>query len=104
MLSLVYFLILTPCALCNRKNLKITGKHWNETDRVGWYANLQSTADPKIFSGASVHEELLAQTHTGKGGNVSRIPLLLYKVLQPLRHLATPPKEKELSPDLYVMF
>ncbi len=104
MLSLVYFLILTPSALRNRKNLKIASERWNDIDRAGWHANLQSTADPKIFSDSTVHEELSARTHAREDDNVKTTTLLLYRVLQPLGFLATPPKEKELSPDLYVMF
>ncbi|HKM77126.1 MAG TPA: hypothetical protein VJZ32_11985 [Candidatus Bathyarchaeia archaeon] len=104
MLSLVYSLILTPYALRNRKNLKITTKLWNDIEQTGWYPNLQSTADPKIFSDSSVREELLALAHTDKGDTVKGIPLLLYRVLHPLSVLATPPEKKELSADLYVMF
>ena len=61
----------------------------------------QSTSDQELFLGSrSDREELVAIM--ARGGN-SRI-IFLYDVFEALRPLSLPPKEKELSTDLYVMF
>lgn len=67
----------------------------------GWQDKVQSTSDQELFLGSrSDREELVAIM--ARGGN-SRI-IFLYDVFEALRPLSLPPKEKELSTDLYVMF
>jgi hypothetical protein len=102
-LSLVYFLLVTPIAWRERTDTKreiATWKHYRA--RIGWHANEQSTSDPEIYKSSSSSRDewvaLVAERRSGKWA------LLVYDILLSLRFLARPPKEKELSADLYVMF
>jgi hypothetical protein len=77
--------------------------NWKDpTVRIGWYANEQSTSDLEIYkSTLSSRDDLITMIRKGTIGNQT---LLAYEILWPLNFLAKPPKEKELSSDLYIMF
>ena len=102
-LTLIYFLLTTPLAWQKRSNPinEITG--WRKFGRrIGWRPNVQSTSDTQIYpSEQSSRDDLIALIHANR---IDRSTLFLYDVLSPLKFLAKPPKEKELSSDLYVMF
>jgi len=100
-LSFVYYTIVTPMAWRTKQsggNDVLTWKDYR--NRIGWRANVQSTSDPEIYRTLqSPRGELLSLLH-GRNKSV----LVLYDLLMKFRFLAKPPKEKELSADLYVMF
>jgi len=101
-LSLVYFLEFTPIAWRQRMNPKNEISKWNDpTVRIGWHTNEQSTSDPETYRSMSSHDELTMLTRKGM---MDKRTLLAYDIVRPLNFLAKPPKEKELSSDLYIMF
>jgi hypothetical protein len=95
--------MLTPIAWRKRTNPKNEISTWKDRNaRVGWHSNEQSTSDPDIYKSLpSSRDELVALIL--EKGNDNHV-LLVHDVLQPLKFLAKPPKEKELSTDLYIMF
>ena len=102
-LTLIYLLLVTPIAWKKRSNQNSEIAAWRKfRGRIGWRPNEQSTSDPQVhLSGLSSRDDLLALMRMKK---VDHSTLLLYDALSPLKSLAKPPKEKELSSDLYVMF
>lgn len=102
-LSLVYLLVLTPLGLRTRANSRSEVYSWkNQRTRVGWCPNKQSTSDLTIYTRFSSSREDLLTLKKEKTDASST--LRMYDILMPLKFLAKPPKEKELSADLYVMF
>jgi hypothetical protein len=102
-LSLIYLLVLTPIAYKMRMNPERHMSSWNErTARSGWNPNVQSTSAPQIIRISSSSRDELAALTREKGNDTCA--LLVYDILRPLEFLARPPKEKELSADLYKMF
>jgi hypothetical protein len=99
-LSVVYILIITPMTLSRRNNPKRRLSSWMDNSESGWHANVQSTKDDATFSDSRSPSDELAQLREGYGNSA----LAVYSILKPLRWLARPPEEKELSTDLYVMF
>ena len=102
-LTIIYFLLMTPLAWQKRSDPKNEIAGWrNFGRRVGWRVNEQSTSDPQVYlSALSSRNDLITLMRMNK---IDHSTLLLYDVLSPLKFLAKPPKEKELSSDLYVMF
>ncbi len=99
-LTLVYFLLVTPIAL--QKRFKDETTSWSQSDsRLGWYANEQTTSDPRIYTATSSGRDDLADLVRSTSNSWI---LRLYDILLKLQVLAEPPKEKELSADLYVLF
>jgi len=98
-LSIIYFLIMTPMALMNRFSPRNKLSTWKDTAATGWHKNEQSTSDPRTFSGSSsTRGELAAMKGNGK------YTIAAYDILRPLKGLSKSQEEKELSTDLYVMF
>jgi hypothetical protein len=102
-LSLVYFLLVTPIAWRKRGQRKSEVAAWKHYQaRIGWRINEQSTSDSEIYrSLSSSRDHLAALVREWQSDSWM---LLLYDVLLRLEFLAKPPKEKELSADLYMMF
>lgn len=99
-LSLVYFLLLTPMSSWQRR--KSWGiSTWNSEGLAGWHPNVESTFDERIFADSSTLDELSV---VAKEGGAGEAELLMFRILQSSRFLARPPKGKQLSGDLYVMF
>jgi hypothetical protein len=101
-LVLVYFLLVVPIGWRLRTRRDSDIALWKVSHvRKGWYINEQSTSNPETYrSMFSIRNELAAIEHE-KG---DRWTMLLYDVLVAIGFLAKPPKEKEISADLYVMF
>jgi hypothetical protein len=97
-LSLIYFMILTPIAW-RKTNRDSEWRH--SIERTRWHVNEQSTSDSRIYKNSSGRDEFLDLIRERGDDNSA---LQLYDVLNVLRFLAEPPKEKELSSDLYVIF
>ena len=100
-LSVVYYTIVTPMA----RNIRRDGNNelltWEDyRNRIGWRANVQSTSDLQIYRSLHSPRNELLTLLQGRNNSV----IVLYDLLMKLRFLAKPPKEKELSADLYVMF
>ena len=102
-LTLIYFLLVTPLAWQKRSDPVEEIAGWKKFGgRIGWRPKVQSTSDPRIYlSGQSSRDDLIALMRTN---GIDHSTLFLYDVLLPLKFLARPPEEKELSSDLYVMF
>lgn len=102
-LTLIYFLLVPPLAWQKRSDPKNEIAGWRKFGgRIGWRPNEQSTSDPQIyFTAQSSRNDLIALMRANR---IDHSTLLLYDALSPLKFLAKPPKEKELSSDLYVMF
>ena len=96
-LTLVFFMLLTPVAWQRRRSADSRISTWKDNEPTGWHSHEQSTFDMNVFG----HDELEALTHKQE---IDHITLFFYNVLRPFKSLARPPEEKELSADLYVMF
>jgi hypothetical protein len=101
-LSSIYFFLVTPIAWRRRRRLKIQTAEWKDwRARTGWHTYEQSTSDPQIY--AKLSSSLGDLVELARQDGDYWMPLF-NDVLLALRCLAEPPKEKELSTDLYVMF
>jgi hypothetical protein len=102
-LTLIYFLLVTSLAWQKRSDQKNEIARWRIFGgRIGWRPNEQSTSNPQVYlSSVSSRDDMIALMRMNR---IDHSTLLLYDVLSPLKFLAKPPKEKELSSDLYVMF
>jgi hypothetical protein len=101
-LSVVYFLLVTPIAWRRRRRLKRQTAEWkNWRARTGWKMNEQSTSDPEIY--VSMSSNLSDLVTVARRDGDYWMPFLNDTLLA-LRGLAKPPKDRELSTDLYVMF
>ena len=102
-LTLIYFLLVTSLAWQKRSNPINEIAGWRKFEgRIGWRPNIQSTSNSQIYlSGQSSRDDLIALMRRHR---IDHSTLFLYDVLSPLKFLAKPPKEAELSSDLYVMF
>ncbi|HMK83318.1 MAG TPA: hypothetical protein VK503_06340 [Candidatus Bathyarchaeia archaeon] len=102
-LTLIYFLLLAPLAWQKSSNPINEITSWKKFGaRIGWRPDIQSTSGTQIYlSGRSSRDDLIALMRTNR---IDHSTLFLYDVLSPLKFLAKPPKEKELSSDLYIMF
>ena len=103
-LVVLYYSTITPLAWLQRVGSRTIASAWtNNNVREGWCSANQSTDDPKLFtsfsSGRNELSSLERQQKKKYAGS-----LLVYDLLRPLKVLAEPPKEKELSTELYVMF
>jgi hypothetical protein len=102
LLSIVYFALIVPLAWRKRHDSSSELAKWQDHHyRAGWHTNEQSTASSEIYTTLSSGRRDLCALAALKGDETS---LLIHDVVVPLRFLARPPKEKELSADLYVMF
>lgn len=96
-LILTYCSVVTPIAWRERATAG-SPYAWTKNDvNAGWHDNDQSTEDPQLYS--SGRGELLSLRQQKRNYD-----LLMYDILRPMKILAEPPTEKELSSDLYVMF
>lgn len=97
-LSCIYFFIVTPIAWETRRNARDLTKSWKSSvARVGWVLNEQSTSDRDGYVTQSCGNEYVVMMMYSTRHDWVRI-------LLKLRCLADPPKGRELSTDLYVMF
>lgn len=97
-LTIIYFLIISPIAWRRRSQNIIK---LNEMNSTGWFENEQSSTNLNSYlTMASSRDDLVA--HVREGGD-KRV-LFCYDTLLKLHSLAAPPKEKDLRSDLYVMF
>jgi len=101
-LSLIYFILVTPIGWQKRRNKKNEISFWKEDDaRMGWHPNEQSTTEMETYRFmSSDRTDLEKQAHNTN----DRSTLFIYDDILPLKFLAHPPKQKELRSDLYVMF
>lgn len=98
-LMLIYFFLVSPMGLRGRREgVNVIADEWR--GRMGWYTNVQSTSDLITYSSLSSPQVVRALSQENSGFSIR----LLNKALMSLRWLAKPPREKEVSPDLYVMF
>ncbi|MGA2462596.1 MAG: hypothetical protein ABSF82_14355 [Candidatus Bathyarchaeia archaeon] len=101
-LSSIYFLIVTPIAWRRRGRLRMHTNEWKDwRGRTGWHTNEQSTSDPQIYTNLSSNLHDLEAKARQDGDYWMPV---LNDMMLALRPLVEPPKEKELSTDLYVMF
>jgi len=102
-LVLTYYSTITPLAWLQRARKGGIASEWTNGPREGWCSADQSTEDPKLFTSFSSGRSELSslERHQKKKYAGS---LLVYDLLRPLKIFAEPPKEKELSTELYAMF